>query len=68
MLAGGGAAVDLKDNLGRTALVCACHHGRKGAVKVLLAAAAVMDAKDNSGSTALMGAGENGDESTLQVG
>ena len=55
-----GASIDVKDNLGRTALQWASYAGHIDCVNALIAAGASIDLKDNSGWTALMCASDTG--------
>jgi ankyrin repeat protein len=52
--------VNVKDNMGHTALMGAARQGRMGQVKALLAAGAAVNARDYEGLTAL-GAAKGGD-------
>jgi ankyrin repeat protein len=62
-----GADVEVKDTVGRTALMWASMHGRKEVVQVLLAVGADVEVKDNDGLTALMYASRNGCKDVVQV-
>ena len=59
VLLAGGAAVEGRDNAGRTALMSAASHGHGEIAAALLAAGADLNAKDEEGRTALMHAREH---------
>ena len=62
-----GAAVNLRDPGGRTALIWASAIGQEGSVRVLLEAGAVVDAADENRTSALMHASQNGRADAVRV-
>jgi hypothetical protein len=62
-----GAAVNVRDDYGRTPLILAAHHyPNQSVVKLLLKAGADVNARDGDGKTALMLAAPQGDPETVR--
>lgn len=57
-----GAAIDLKDNDGNTALILACQNNHENVVKLLVEKSADTSLCNHDGNTALMWASQNGNE------
>ena len=62
-----GAAVDMVDNDGRTALMRACHFGHHECALALIEAGAAVDMVDNNGNTALLWGCNNGYHECVQA-
>jgi ankyrin repeat protein len=62
-----GAALEAKDNDGRTPLLLAAYGGHDAAVKMLLEHGAVLEATDNSFCTPLLLAAQNGHEAVAKL-
>jgi hypothetical protein len=67
LLLAAGAAVNAKDEKGRTALILASMQGHREVVQALLAAGAEVNAKSTNGKTALMLATEKGHREVIEL-
>jgi len=62
-----GAAIESKDNSGRTPLIWAAENGHEALVKLLVDEGAAIESKDSFGQTPLSSAAENGHEAVVKL-